>query len=249
MWDSRILEIKTPGQLIAKIFQVEDGTNDNSQVGNCCVCNMEYSIQNMKKASKVLSNSFGGYSQLYACSVEVNSFYICKYCELVIADKGQAEVPIVDSHAAIAYWNGEGFKKFKTINKNSRSELTEFLFKPPIGAFLIAFNKPFFGGKRSHYLNNAVVNYNFGDCKKYIATYLDKRFIIDIDNANKYIDLVSQFKQKVRVPDSLVFYRRIKKSDSIKQKKIRDLISMIENIGEEFFIENAYLIRVLNVLI
>jgi len=65
----------------------------------------------------------------------------------------------------------------------------------------------------------------------------------------KYKELVESYKQKVRVPEDLEFYRSIINAESIKNKKTKILIEMINEVGEEFFVENTYLIKVLNVLI
>jgi hypothetical protein len=277
MWNSEILKIKTPGQLITKIINCKTDLliNTATDAEVCCMCNEKFPVTSMKKADEVLSNSFGGFTQVFSGSFDTGNLYICKYCELTLVDnyycnifvdwspifvwkegkekgKGKFEpkkIPIVDSHATIAYWHDHENKMFRPINKTNRHELTEFFFAPPKGAFMIAFNKPFFGGQRSHYLCNGVINYNFGECKSYIATYLDKRFTVDLDIAKRYVELVKQYKQKVRVPADLEFYRKVKDTENIKNKKTKTLIEMINEVGEEFFVGNMFLIKVLNVLI
>jgi hypothetical protein len=274
MWNSEFLKIRTPGQLIAKIIHCKTDLSINTANTNaeiCCMCNEKFPVTSMRKADEVLSNSFGGFTQVFSGSFDTKSLYICKHCERTLVDnyycnifingsplyvykedKGKFEtkkIPIVDSHATIAYWHDHQNKLFRTINKSNRHKLVEFFFNPPQGAFMIAFNKPFFGGQRSHYLCNGVINYNIGECKSYIATYLDKRFTVDLDIAKRYVDLVNQYKQKVRVPADLEFYRKVKNAENIKNKKTKALIEMINEVGEEFLIENMFLIKVLNVLV
>jgi len=277
MWNSEILAIKTPGQLIEKIINCKTGlsTNIATDTEVCCMCNEKFPVTSMKKADEVLSNSFGGFTQVFSGSFDTGILCICKYCELTLVDnyychifvsgsplivfkkgkeKGKGKfktekISIVDSHAIIAYWHDHHNKLFRTINKSNRHKLTEFFFDPPKGAFMIALNKPFFGGQRSHYLCNGVINYNFGECKSYIATYLDKRFTVDLDVAKRYVELVKKYKQKVKVPADLEFYRKNKDIKNIKNKKTKALIEMINEVGEEFFVENTYLMKVLNVLV
>jgi len=277
MWNSEILKIRTPGQLIAKIVHCKTDLSINTADTGaevCCMCNEKFTVTNMKKADEVLSNSFGGHTQVFSGSFNTENLYICKHCELTLVDnyycnifidwsplfvwgkgkKGEGKfepkkISIVDSHATIAYWHDHENKMFRTINKTNRHELTKFFFDPPKGAFMVAFNKPFFGGQRSHYICNGVVNYNFGECKSYIATYLDKRFTVDLDVAKKYKELIESYKQKVRVPGDLEFYRKVKDTENIKNKKTKALIEMINEVGEEFFVENMFLMKVLNVLV
>ena len=275
MWNSEFLSIKTPGQLITKILggKIEQ-PKDTADAELCSICNEKFSIAGMVDINEIISNSFGGFTQVLSGSFDTKSLYVCKHCELTLIDnyycnifingsplyvykgdkkdKGKFEtkkISIVDSHATIAYWYGHHNKLFRTINKSNRHKLIEFFFNPPKGAFMIAFNKPFFGGQRSHYLCNGVVNYNLGECKSYIATYIDKRFTVDLDIAKRYVDLVNQYKQKVRVPADLEFYRKVKNAENIKDKKTKVLIEMINEVGEEFFVENMFLLKVLNVLI
>jgi len=81
-------------------------------------------------------------------------------------------------------------------DKERKKEIASILFNPPAGYFFVAFNRHFLkrGSRGTHFLHNAVINYNAGKCDKYILTVLDKRILFDINKARQYMQVLPYVK-------------------------------------------------------
>lgn len=112
----------------------------------------------------------------------LHSDTICPYCYLATQDKNRT------TKGVFIYYNGENDKKIIFLSNNTtqqdKEEFIRLTFEPPKGLFLLAFN--WLKQKETHYIPFGVINYNEGDCNKYIATIWTNPVVMDLEFLRKY---------------------------------------------------------------
>jgi len=154
----------------------------------CCICNKE--ITRGYRVKDILSGGFGEFES--ALSITKNSGTL-----LVLCASCASCFDHLDKFGMMASYNDKTGEHLQEVfSPADKKHIIDTLFNPPAGYFFVAFNRHFLKrrSRGTHFLHNAVINYNAGKCDKYFLTVLDKRILFDINKARQYMQVIPYVK-------------------------------------------------------
>jgi hypothetical protein len=166
-----------------------------SKEGRCCVCGADTKIGFHVLSDKVVSDSYGEFSN-YADDSNI----VCHVCRSLFSDDNRQKKGVLIHYASDNDYSLRfivGNEKAKANSKYlSFSAALETVLSPPDGYFVMAFNK--FGSNGTHFMPFAIVNHNsYGNCSKYYATVFTKVVMIDVEFLSEYVARAMSLGRKI----------------------------------------------------
>jgi hypothetical protein len=251
MWKDKIV---TVGQLYA-LTSGNEILLECSRNGICCVCGVTTDKGLHILKDKVVSGSYGEYSDYAA-----DSNIVCPVCRALFSNDNRQKKGVLMHYASSDDCSLRfvvGNEKSKTNPKYlSFSGALETVLKPPKGHFVVAFNR--FGSNGTHFMPFAVVNYNpYGNCSKYYATVFTKVVMVDVKFLSGYVAKAMSLERKIwnnfeiaillKYANGIDADRKKKLIKKIKTEKIPELLEFA-SIGLENIQRNAAGIFLVNSL-